>query len=92
MIKPQRFVKRPVEVEAMQLKNNQQSQADILNWITSHGGRAEEYGAGLLIYVSSMGVDRVTPGGWVIRGIEGEFYPCSEGVFEATYDAVTTPF
>lgn len=27
-------------------------------------------------------------GDWVIKGIKGEFYPCKNDVFEATYEAV----
>ena len=26
---------------------------------------------------------------WIIQGIQGEFYPCDAGVFEATYERVT---
>lgn len=28
------------------------------------------------------------PGDYVIRGVQGEFYPCKPDIFEATYDAV----
>ena len=27
-------------------------------------------------------------GDWIIRGVEGEVYPCKPSVFEATYDIV----
>lgn len=30
----------------------------------------------------------VTPGDWIITGVEGEKYPCKNRIFEATYDAV----
>ncbi|WP_240801628.1 hypothetical protein [Streptomyces sp. A1136] len=26
-------------------------------------------------------------GDWIIRGVQGEFYPCKPDVFEATYEA-----
>lgn len=29
------------------------------------------------------------PGEWVIRGVEGEFYPCKASIFDATYEATT---
>ncbi|TWS25565.1 hypothetical protein FK530_22870 [Tsukamurella conjunctivitidis] len=29
----------------------------------------------------------VRKGDWIIRGVEGEFYPCREDVFAATYEA-----
>lgn len=29
-------------------------------------------------------------GDWIIRGVAGEYYPCKSGIFEATYEEVTT--
>lgn len=29
------------------------------------------------------------PGDWIIRGVQGEFYPCKPDIFAATYDEVT---
>lgn len=26
------------------------------------------------------------PGDWVIKGVQGEFYPCKPDIFEATYE------
>lgn len=31
------------------------------------------------------GVMRAQPGDWIIRGVEGELYPCKDSVFQATY-------
>ena len=28
-----------------------------------------------------------SPGDWIIRGIQGEVYPCKPDIFEATYEA-----
>jgi hypothetical protein len=28
------------------------------------------------------------PGDWLIKGVEGELYPCKDSVFQATYEAV----
>ena len=28
------------------------------------------------------------PGDWIIKGVQGEFYPCKPDIFEATYEAV----
>lgn len=30
------------------------------------------------------------PGDYIIRGIQGEFYPCKPDIFKATYDEVIT--
>jgi len=32
------------------------------------------------------GVLRATPGCYIVRGIEGEIYPCKKEIFEATYE------
>lgn len=32
------------------------------------------------------GTLRGYPGDWIIRGVQGEFYPCGEDIFAATYD------
>lgn len=29
---------------------------------------------------------RATPGDWIIRGVQGEIYPCKPDIFEATYE------
>lgn len=31
---------------------------------------------------------KVAPGQWVIRGVQGETYPCADDVLRATYDFV----
>lgn len=36
------------------------------------------------------GTMRTAPGDWVIRGVQGEFYPCKPDIFAATYDVVTS--
>lgn len=34
------------------------------------------------------GVERGEAGEWLIRGLNGEFYPCEADMFEATYEPV----
>lgn len=35
------------------------------------------------------GFMHVSPGDWIICGVNGEFYPCKPDIFEKTYEAVT---
>ncbi len=35
------------------------------------------------------GVMQASVGDWIIRGVQGEFYPCKPDIFEQTYEAVT---
>lgn len=34
------------------------------------------------------GTMEARPGWWVIRGLAGEFYPCSDEIFEQSYEVV----
>ncbi len=52
----------------------------------------------LLVFASQMddefevetmeGTMRGKPGDWLICGVKGEYYPCSDEVFQATYEPV----
>ena len=34
------------------------------------------------------GVMTATIGDWIIKGVQGEFYPCKPDIFEKTYELV----
>lgn len=42
---------------------------------------------GRMMIATLEGYHHVDVGDWVIRGVEGEFYPCKPGIFEKTYEA-----
>lgn len=46
---------------------------------------------GSMIIATLEGDMRVSPGDWVIRGVQGEFYPCKPDIFAATYDEIGGP-
>lgn len=56
--------------------------AEVVSWTA---GKAEVRNGNLLISTLE-GVMLVTPGDFVIRGVQGEFYPCKPDIFEETYD------
>lgn len=35
------------------------------------------------------GVMTASPGDWIIRGVQGEFYPCKPDIFATTYEETT---
>lgn len=43
-------------------------------------------GPDFIAITTDEGVVAAHAGDWVLRGIEGEFYPCRDSVFRATYD------
>ena len=43
---------------------------------------------GRMVIATLEGGHLVTPGDFIIRGVQGEFYPCRSDIFEATYERV----
>lgn len=93
-MKPQKYRKRPVEVEAMQFKGGEGSGFDVVKWILSNAGRASyettamDTVTGLIPIKTLEGTMYAAPGDYIIRGVQGEFYPCKPHIFEQTYDIV----
>jgi hypothetical protein len=81
-----RFRKKPVVVEAMQ--TGPDTALDVLNWIRTNGGTGNLIQGGALDIVTLEGVMRASAGDWVIRGVQGEFYPCKPDIFLGTYEPV----
>lgn len=88
----QRFRKKPVEIEAMELR--QDNPDTVADWC---GGRSiydPKASDPTDVYVgvdipTLEGVMRASVGDWVIRGVKGEFYPCKPDIFAATYEAAS---
>lgn len=94
----QLYRKRPVVVEVSEpFEGTIRSARDLHDWVRSHDGNVTGQAfwqadgspdVWTLSLETTEGVMEV-PAGWrIIRGIEGEFYPCSPTVFEKTYDLV----
>ncbi|MDX2187757.1 MAG: hypothetical protein SFV32_12550 [Opitutaceae bacterium] len=42
------------------------------------------------VFVSTLeGSMKASMGDWIIKGVQGELYPCKPDIFEATYEAVS---
>ena len=84
----QKFVKKPVVVEAYQFDGNIRS---IDNFPISEVGKfkvSSENGQYCLIIPTLEGEMKALSGDWIIKGVQGEFYPCKPDVFEKTYELV----
>lgn len=92
---PQRFRKKPVEVDAMQVPDTDDMLAwgAIGAWLNIHSvdfaiaGPDDGPFEGIDI-LTLEGTMRADLGDWIIRGVAGEFYPCKPGIFADTYDRV----
>ena len=89
-----RYRKKPVEIEAVQWNPGDLGEAGILvGWLTRSGAEFSHpsgEGPTTTLAISTIeGVMVAQPGDWIIRGVQGEFYPCKPDIFTATYEAVT---
>jgi hypothetical protein len=85
-----KFRKKPVVIEAMPYDGTVGAGGEIVDWVK----RSDPPGTiGVVLtdisalYIETLeGRRRVAPGDWVIRGVQGEFYPCKSDIFAATYE------
>jgi hypothetical protein len=91
-----RVRKRPVEVTAEQWDGTAEGAAEIITWVRAEGGTArylDDCVDTLGRQCVRLGIDtlegtmQAKPGDWVIRGVQGEFYPCDRGIFDQTYES-----
>lgn len=84
-----RFVKKPVEVEAIQYFREQNIHA-VQDFFGDGNGRELIYKPEINEYAirTLEGEMLLSHGDWIIKGVKGEFYPCKPDIFEATYEPV----
>lgn len=78
--KVNKYVKKPVEIEAIQLSSD--NQEEVHNFV----GKSltfNKYGAVVHTLEGEMSCNF---GDYIIKGVKGEFYPCKKEIFEETYN------
>lgn len=87
------FRKKPVVIEAIQFKGSDYAIEDIEyatdfdDWIVSNQGDRKCRYVGRNMVIPTLEGDHIAiPGDWIIRGVQGELYPCKPDIFEETYD------
>ena len=98
---PAKYRKKPVITAAMRWDGTAQEATAIIDWALSNdvsihfrcrdqSGECHtgEVGTHDLAIPTLEGTMLANPGDWIVRGTEGEFYPCKPAAFEATFEAV----
>lgn len=85
-----KFRKKPVVIEAVQFKSDGSSNVvAIQDFIGKQITPEYEQNKTWLNIETPEGVMRATLGDWIIKGVNGEFYPCKPDIFEKTYEPPT---
>ncbi len=87
-----KFRKKPVIVDAIKWDGvNWNEVTDFLKGAKFHREYKDKSNQSkdMQIWITTLeGEMRADTGDWIIKGIKGEFYPCKNDVFEATYELV----
>ena len=84
-MEPVKVRKKPVVVEAMQYWR--ENEAGVLDWINTPGGLGQARSSMDGIIIHTLEGDHLArPGDWIIKGVQGEFYPCKPNIFTETYE------
>lgn len=89
-----KFRKKPVIIEAIQWYGNNFD--DVMNFMEDfHGSKLNYENAQELAFKTKElnirtleGVMTASLNDWIIKGVNGEFYPCKPDIFEKTYEEV----
>lgn len=87
-----KYRKKPVVVEAIQW--NGKNFMEILDFVgsrlefTLYGGTDREPNVEDMSILTLEGRMEVSVGDYIIKGVQGEFYPCKSYIFEQTYEMV----
>lgn len=90
-----KFRKKPIIIEAMQFTGR--NVEDVLDWMLANGNKGvagghnynDGYGDNGRMYIDTLeGKMIANVNDWIICGINGEFYPCKQDIFEKTYEVI----
>ncbi len=80
----EKYRKKPVVIEAVQWTGKNITEVlDFMDWRNA----AHDAVSGLTIRTLE-GSHHASPGDFIIKGVNGEFYPCKPEIFEKTYEKV----
>ena len=80
-----KYRKKPVVIEAIQAKWGS-SIAELIHFAGKENLVRDKEGQ---LYIKTLeGNMKITLNDYIIKGVQGEFYPCKPDIFEATYERV----
>ena len=84
-----KFRKKPVVIEAVQLpKDGEYPTQNCIDFLHGMTRDWEQDRDGGIVIHTLEGDMKASPEDWIIKGIQGEFYPCKPDIFAQTYEPV----
>lgn len=86
-----KYRKKPVEIEAMEFVGSPREATKVIDWALESGGtiRYHDEGSREHLSINTLeGTMTASVGDFIIRGVQGEFYPCKPDIFAATYEPI----
>lgn len=80
-----KYRKKPVVVEAVRWTGSMRPVIELVGQDLPTYGEGRN---GSLRITTLEGDMEVSPGDYIIKGVQGEFYPCKPDIFEASYEKV----
>lgn len=77
-----KYRKKPVVIEAMELKEGLQSLVEVCKWCDGTMVNRQ------IVIETLEGDMTASVGDYIIKGVNGEFYQCKPDIFRKTYEAV----
>lgn len=98
MNEPKKYIKKQVTIEARQWDGTAEEATPIIDWILSSEQGAAHYDCAAPVCTGTASGHRIairtlegkmlaSAGDWIIKGVQGEFYPIKESIFRETYEA-----
>lgn len=80
-----KYRKKPVVIDAIQFTRNNQS--ELMAWVIELDATVKWYFHDGVVDIPTLeGTMTASLGDWIIRGVNGEFYPCKPDIFYKTYE------
>jgi len=84
-----KFRKKPVVIEATQLINKEFRSLDDIPFSDCKHWKVGNDEEGFYVGIPNLeGVMKARNNDWIIRGINGKYYPCKPDIFKKTYEEV----
>jgi hypothetical protein len=81
---PRFWRKKPVVIEARQFDGSGECAGALMEWMGDNGACWNDDET--MCIPTLEGTHTASAGDWIVKGVQGEFYPCKPDIFAMTYE------